>query len=164
MIERFLLQQQYRQGLLVISEKSPTAATQKKSECCSSGVCCWRAPGELNPEDVKRLSSYFNITEQEFFKQYCIVDIYYDKTILRLRRKHQEGGVMTDWRETYSIASPCVFLEERESNDSKCGIHEVKPLQCTAYKCWEGASSLEIEGWSKEELMKLGWDGVNPDE
>lgn len=44
------------------------AITKKEDHCCNSGFCCYRAPGELNKEDLARFAQFKGLTEQEAFK------------------------------------------------------------------------------------------------
>lgn len=144
--------------------ENPTADTQNKTECCNSGVCCWRRPGTLNKEDLQRLSDLKKLTLKEFFKQFCIVDstsLYTsqteDKWILMLKRAHQQGGVFLSSDETFSFQSPCIFLI-----DKKCSVHEDKPKLCKEFKCWDKSTSSALDdvfSWTKKELEELGWDG-----
>lgn len=63
--------------------------------------------------------------------------------------------------ETYDLDTPCVFLDEK--NDNACKIHDVKPVGGKSFKCWEPDSGVEPT-WDKVDLVKLGWDGSNPDD
>lgn len=152
----------FRRSLTVIERKSPQASKQGKTECCRSGVCCWRRPGEINEDDIKRLSARLGLTEQEFFAQYLVVDDFRGQRLLRLRRSHEEGGRMLSWEATYSISSPCVFLRPDDGN--ACAVHEDKPAKCREYKCWEGDGPPHWEAFTDERLTALGWSGFNPDD
>ena len=157
--ESIHLRESFLHSLKVIEAKNPTAEKQGKGECCRSGVCCWRRPGSLSKEDVQPLAEKFGLTPKEFFKEYLVVDDIHGKTLLP-RRKHQGGGEMLGWRETYSLESPCVFLNE----DNSCQVHEVKPKTCRDFRCWEKDNQADTVIWSEEDLMELGWDGINPDD
>lgn len=128
------------------------------------GFCCWKAPGELNAEDLDRLSKHFGLTPQEFFKRYTIVDKSTVVTdyMLRLKRTHWDGGRMTTCEETFEVNTPCVFLDV--DNGNKCKVHEVKPAVCAHFQCWNKLKELDIPNWTREQLTALGWDGVDPDE
>ena len=144
-----------------IKFEHPTAEATGQQSCCRSGVCCWRRPGELTSEDVKRLAAHFSITPQEFFATYCVVDDIAGKRCLVLRREHQSeyAGRFLPWDETYSIESPCVFLDRQ---DHTCKVHDVKPECCQIFKCWVGQNK-EIFGMSDDDLKWLGWDGCDDD-
>src|ERR1700730_3750536 len=105
------LRQEFRSKLNQIQAKSPTAEDQNKTECCRSGVCCWRRPGDLDILDITKIASFLTITEKELFQNYLIVDKMGNGLNLLPKRAHQSGGEMVDWRETYSIKTPCVFLD-----------------------------------------------------
>jgi Fe-S-cluster containining protein len=147
--------------LHVIQATNPTARDQGKQECCRSGVCCWRRPGHLDPADVPRIAAYLGLSEKELFNRYLIVDILHDDLCLLPKRSHQEGGRMIGWRETFSLESPCVFLDVENGN--ACKVHPVKPKGCSEFKCWEEQTETSY-AFPKDGLMKLGWDGYNPDD
>jgi Fe-S-cluster containining protein len=161
-IEADSLRERNRKALRLYEQEHPSADVQGKTECCRSGRCCWRRPGCLDHDDVPKIAALLGLTSEELFQQYLVVDSGIgDSTgyVLVPRRKHQEGGEMLDWRETYSFESPCVFLGEGNA----CQVHDVKPVACREYKCWEGDSENYPE-WSREQLMSLGWSGYDPDE
>lgn len=162
-IEADILREQFINRLNQIKTKQVPANEQGKTECCHSAICCWRRPGELEEADIKPLADHLGVTKQQLFQQYLVVDKWGDDLKLVPRRKHQTGGVMLDWRETYSLESPCVFLTDQ----NKCAVHEVKPVACRNFKCWEKQDKMEY-GVSKAKLLELGWDGqeeeVNCDE
>lgn len=160
-IESGSLRQQSRLALAVIQAASPTASDKRLTECCRSGVCCWRRPGALAADDVPRIAAHLGVTEAELFAQCLVVDGWGDEEMLLPRRAHQTGGRMIGWRETYDTDSPCVFLDQE--NDNACRIHEVKPWSCRAFKCWEG-NGPDSPTMTTEELARLGWDGFNPDD
>lgn len=162
-MDAMVLRDRYAGRLKQIEKDHPSARQQEKTECCNSGVCCWRRPGALDKDDVSNIAAHFGLTEQEFFDQYLIVDGVDGDLFLLPRRKHQTGGEMIGFRETYSLESPCVFLDVENGN--KCSIHEVKPISCRSFKCWEEISYGQSVGikMSKKYLKLLGWDGVNPD-
>lgn len=162
-IDNFERLEHYRRKFIhsldLIKKEHPPAETQGKTECCNSGVCCWRRPGNLNEEDVSKIANFFGITEQELFQNYLIVDRIGDSWCLLPARKHQQTGQMINWEETYSIESPCIFL----NIENKCDIHEVKPFACREFKCWE-KQEVKINNFPKEKLIELGWDGNDPDD
>ena len=155
-------QSSYRRKLEIYQKKHPNAKAKGATECQRSGCCCWQRPGRLTQLDLRRLAAVFLISQEEFFKQYCVVD---NPTggnpVVVLRRGHQ-----TEWvghylssKETYSIESPCVFFEEAGfRKENSCKVHWNKPAECADYKCWEEGKPPKVE-WSEAELMALGWDG-----
>ena len=110
---------------------------------------------------MSRLATHLDLSEKELFQQYLVVDQFHGKMVLRLRRAHEESGRMLDWRDTYSIASPCVFLRVDEGN--ACAVHEAKPQNCRDYKCWENSPAIFTD-IPEAKLRELGWDGVDPDD
>lgn len=156
---RVLLELKYVATLRVL-EEGPTAENLGKKECCRSGVCCWRRPAALSKEDVERIAAKLNLTPQEFFKAYLVVDEIQGRLCVALRRKLQDGGRFLPWRETYSIDTPCVFLGEGNA----CDVHDYKPTSCATFKCWDESTSgdddIHRPKWTREEVIALGWDGV----
>lgn len=99
-----------------------------------------------------------NLTPQELFKKYLAVDIFGTDYCLIFIRKHQIPGVMIPWRETYSLETPCVFLDEE--NNNACKIHNAKPEECATFKCWDrDKNPAPHYKMSREYLLSLGWDG-----
>ena len=151
----------YRDFLGKLKLKLRPAELRGEDHCCQSGFCCWARPGALTQDDLKKLAVHKGISEQEFFEQYCVVDNPGSSVWCpTLRRKHQEGGKFLSDAETFSVQSPCVFL----SSENKCEVHEVKPTECQAYKCWEPAGKRPKFSWTIEELLELGWDGLHSDD
>lgn len=159
LFESFALQDRFVRSLKVIEAKNPTAKKQGKSECCRSGVCCWRRPGSLSKADVAPIAAKLGISEIELFKSLLVVDKIKGLLTLLPKRKHQKGGEMIGWQETYSLESPCVFL----GKDNACEVHEVKPKTCREYRCWEENRSAITEEWKEADLKAMGWDGTDPD-
>lgn len=159
--EASILRQEFRHTLETIQYNNPTAEDQKKSECCRSGVCCWRRPGELNQDDVPKLAAFLGLTPNELFAKYLTVDRYRGDYYLRLIRADDTPGTMLSWEGTYNIRTPCVFLDTQER---KCKVHEAKPSTCAHYKCWVDEEPLPIPVWAVDQLKELGWDGVDEDD
>lgn len=160
-IESQNLRDRFFSQLQLIEAANPPAEKTGHTECCQSGVCCWRRPGCLAPEDVPKIAEYLGITEEELFKTKLAVDSIEGVTVLLPLRKHQSehGGQMLPWRETYSIESPCTFF----GDDNRCTIHEVKPHDCRAFKCWEHQQWQPLE-FPTDGLKALGWDGRDSDD
>ena len=151
----------FHRQLLQIADKHPTAEMQGKSECCRSGVCCWRRPGCLEPADVPKIAAHLGLTENELFRQRLVVDEIGGVTCLVPARQHQVGeftGRMLPNDETFSIKSPCTFL----GPDNSCTIHEVKPHDCREFKCWTGQYPEPCQ-FPEDQLKQLGWDGFDSD-
>ena len=56
------LASQFASKLDLLEKKSPAAETQGKTECCRSGICCWRRPGALSREDVPKIAALLGIS------------------------------------------------------------------------------------------------------
>jgi Fe-S-cluster containining protein len=151
----FSLRNEFIRKLKKIEKDNPTAQTTGKTECCNSGVCCWKRPCELNMEDVNRLAAHFKLTAKEFFKKYCCVDYHDDKYILRFIRHNETSlaGTYLSSDQTYNIDTPCIFLK-----DSLCSVHDVKPEVGRRFQCWI-ENDFESPSMSYEQLIALGWDG-----
>jgi len=89
--------------------------------------------GEWSKEDVDRISSHLGLTPQEFFQQYCVVDVNDDgyKILLRRRGEKAIAGELLSAAQTWNIDTPCVFLA-----DNLCQVHDVKPAECAGFHCW----------------------------
>jgi Fe-S-cluster containining protein len=144
-----------------LQEAHKTAQMQGLKECCKSGICCWRRPGEISEPDVTEIATALGITEQQFFQSYLVVDRIRHSLFLRLRRANEQGGRMLNWRQTWAKNTPCVFLDQ--GNENACRIHAFKPAACRGYKCWEPSPNPQV-GQSQQYLRSLGWDGTNPDD
>ena len=162
MVESWSLRDKFAQRLNVIQAEHPTAKDTGASQCCRSGVCCWRRPGALDQSDVANIADAFGATPRKLFSEYLVVDEINGILCLLPRRKHQSGGEFIHWKETFSIESPCVFL----ADGNACEVHEVKPIVCREYRCWEEQTggNAHMPEWTREELIALGWDGRRADD
>ena len=83
-------------------------------ECTACGRCCTRTGLVLfEDEDVARISAHLELAPEVFRARFLTYD---------------EGLWFVDVHE----GLPCVFLDEQ----SKCTVHEVKPIQCSSYPFW----------------------------
>lgn len=141
--------------------KHPQASTLGLAECCNCGTCCFRRPGTLCPDDVDKIAKKLEITPQELFKKYLLVDCIDSILCLLPARKHQldDAGSMLGWEATFDYDSSCCFR-----TNGKCEIYDVRPEQCRVQECWNPPKHLTLHKWSEEALRELGWDGVNPDD
>lgn len=161
--EAQFLAESFRYQLSVLENDLNSARKQGKTECCRSGLCCWRRPGQLLPGDEIAMAQHLNITVEQLFEEYLVVDVIHGVTCLLPKRKGQEGGRMLGWRDTYKIDTPCVFLDTE--NNNACKVHEVKPAACKGYQCWvDNDAKVEDFAFSEERLRDMGWDGYNPDD
>ena len=148
----------YRSQLLRMASDRKRAASTGASECTNCGLCCWQRPPRLTAEDVTKLAARHNLTPAEFFSAYCVADNPNHVLAPVLRRKHQEdmAGKWLSTSETYSLESPCIFLDDEQH---RCTIHELRPSECAACHCWNGGNMAEFKAWGHDALQALGWDG-----
>ena len=156
----FLMQMEFNDQVDALRgalQTKPSSDTGKKT-CSGCGLCCWRRPGTLNLDDVKRLSKHLEISEQDFFNSYLVVDRIRGKLCVLPRRKDQEdlAGKLVPQHRTFDIDTPCVFLDE----ENHCSIHKVKPKGCREMDCWIKDDSDGIKEMSREDILALGWDGL----
>lgn len=76
-------------------------------DCTACANCCITSAINMDEEDIKTLSSFLGITEDEFEKQYTTKDEFGDITFEK---------------------APCAFLK-----DKKCTVYEVRPKACREY-------------------------------
>lgn len=146
---------EYEEKLLDHAQAHPSAYAQKLDHCVNCGTCCLKRPGNLTKADFSRLAEHLKMSRQEFFRQFCMVDIIRGTLGVILRRQHQTGGKWVSVEETWSVASPCVFYSE-----DGCRVHKIKPTMCARTECWDQKPlNYDQFYWSEEEMMELGWDG-----
>lgn len=79
----------------------------KKIDCTTCGNCCEKIMPDIYEADIKRISAYLNMTDEEFIKKYLT--------------KNSEGGFQ--FKDT-----PCAFLQQ-----NRCKIYKVRPEECKHY-------------------------------
>jgi Fe-S-cluster containining protein len=110
---------------------------KKAFECKICGYCCYGEGGILlQPEDVKAISRFLKIKNEDFVSQYC------EKRNGRLYIRTGE----TDF---------CIFYDK----EKKCLVHPVKPKPCSLWPFFE-ANVRDKDNW---ELAKDACPGINPD-
>ena len=93
-----------------------TLKSKVKLGCNLCDKCCvYRGDIRLLPINVWRISKYLNITVKEFLNQYTI---------------RPEGNKLELILKTKGELRQCILYDE---NGKKCGIHQVKPLQCVMF-------------------------------
>jgi Fe-S-cluster containining protein len=108
---------------------------------CSCDICksaCSHKPGWFLPEQIKPLADHLNLTEQELFDKYLLVDYI---TVI----DHDLPKDLEDLDEIF-VLSPGIKSHRTGSNfpvdprgeciwfkDGKCSIHSVKPFECSEY-------------------------------
>lgn len=75
--------------------------------CTDCGNCCKVISPTVSQTDIKRISSFLQISEEEFIETYLKTD---------------------DTNEYEMNALPCPFLK-----DNKCSIYEIRPTVCREY-------------------------------
>ncbi len=105
-------------------------------KCTGCGKCCTGAPGYvfLSEPDIKKLSTHFNLSVEDFCRQYTrLVD---GKSAL-LDRPGSED---------------CLFLKNKQ-----CTVYEARPTQCRTFPWW--IHNIEDpEGW---ESAATRCEGIN---
>lgn len=156
--------------IMQIGRREPRSARdQGKGSCCRSGNCCWVAPCQLTHIDLVALAAHHDLTEAQFFMQYCVVNprprgCYQ----INLRRASWEGGKYVEDSQSWDASSPCVFLDDPVNGEATCKVHDIKPLIGSSIDCTshenpdEDQEGLEWD-WTREELIALGWDGKTGD-
>jgi Fe-S-cluster containining protein len=89
-----------------------------KFDCVRCGNCCRLEAGDLflSATDLRRLSEYLELSDEEFFLEYCeIVDLGLAKRVSLIA---EDSGA-------------CVFLGE-----NGCEVYEQRPLQCRTFPFW----------------------------
>lgn len=76
-------------------------------DCTKCANCCKTISPQVNQADIKRISTFLEISEKEFIEKYLKIG---------------------DEKEYEMNALPCPFLK-----DDKCGIYEVRPKTCQEY-------------------------------
>lgn len=84
-------------------------------KCTGCGQCCTGSPGYvyLSLPDLERLAAHFQLSPQEFAKQYT---------------KDVDGQyALLD----HADSNDCIFLK-----DKKCTVYEARPTQCRTFPWW----------------------------
>jgi uncharacterized protein len=99
-----------------------------KCQRCSS--CCRISPGVvfLTENDVEKISSFLDLTINDFIKKFCREIIRNDKTVVGLLEKSNYD---------------CIFW------DNGCVVYQARPIQCITYPFWPVIVESESR-WNKE--------------
>jgi Fe-S-cluster containining protein len=155
----------FRDKLAQLSQKNPPSSETGESSCNRCGLCCWRRPPRLTQDELKRIAAHIGKTDSEFFQEFCVVDdpACNPMPVPVLRREHQHylAGEYLPADETYSIESPCVFLDTENGN--ACKLNDCKPQECAGFKCWEDGHKSLVYSWTRDELSALGYLGEPED-
>ncbi len=129
--------------------------------CRACGYCCHYSVCNATPDEIDNIAKFLNIDSQELIKTKCgfghFHDVYHGiitaciiyprfLTKGKLDRSGKILGIM-DFYDTKG----CVFL----SDDNKCLIHPVRPLQAREMKCWGQKNySKPILAWDDDILKQ----------
>ncbi|MCZ2224101.1 MAG: YkgJ family cysteine cluster protein [Chitinophagales bacterium] len=86
------------------------AEVWKEIDCLTCANCCKQMTPTFTKEDIKRISKYLEMSEEEFKEKW----LYYDK---------KDG----DWM---NKKQPCQFLN---MENNMCMIYEVRPADCAGF-------------------------------
>lgn len=81
-----------------------------ETDCLSCANCCKTMTPTFTKEDIKRISSHFKQTPQEFTEKW-------------LYKERGTGDMMNK-------KQPCQFLNLK---DNKCSIYEIRPVDCSGF-------------------------------
>lgn len=82
----------------------------KEVDCLTCANCCKTMTPTFTPADIKRISSHFKMTPDEFKDKWLV----YEKKDKDWQNKKQ----------------PCQFLNLK---DNKCSIYEIRPADCAGF-------------------------------
>lgn len=102
----------------------------KKHIECSCRECvaaCRHHPGALMPGDLKRLTRFLGLTEQQLFKKHiAVLDLGENRLPFPAARYLPAGRVTKYTDDRWSLNCWCHWLNE----DGLCDVHEAKPTEC----------------------------------
>jgi uncharacterized protein len=99
-------------------------------ECTRCGNCCRQEPGHvfLSALDLRRLAVCLDMSDEEFFVEYCeVVDLHLAERVSLIAEDNGD----------------CVFLGE-----DGCDVYEHRPLQCRTYPFW-ATHLIDRASWHK---------------
>ncbi len=109
----------------MITKNTPLKEILKLAAPCSCNSCrsgCRHGSGSLAEGDIKNISKFLKITEEELKSRFLEEKELFNKRILKPRLVKNENKPY----------GQCVFYDEKEG----CRIHDVKPLECkTSIQC-----------------------------
>lgn len=142
-------------------KRQPAYKRPGAQACVRCGLCCWKRPPRLTRDNLVAAANALRLGPEEFFKAYCVVDNPSGTLAPVLRRADQArfGGLWLPPAETYSMSSPCVFLDDLHPQACGCKLQGDKPLECRQHLCWVADNTVHVEAWAPAEIAALGWDG-----
>ena len=108
---------------LFIKEKHPRVLDNHTKKCYICGLCCRIFFVEIEPSDIRRLADNFNMTEEEFRKEYIEPPKYSWNPGSGLIKKNLDKNNQ----------KKCVFLEKGDLDLYYCSVHAFKPNLCREY-------------------------------
>lgn len=118
----------------MITKDTPLKEVLSLAAPCQCNSCnhgCKFGSGALAGDDIKNISGFLKIPEEQLKKDYLEEKELFNKKILKPRLK----------REKNKVHGQCVFYDEAKG----CTIHEVKPLECkTSIQCRDYGEDLSI--------------------
>lgn len=113
-----------------------------KTSCDHCSFCCNR-PGWFAPGEAQRTARALGFPWEEFRDHYLVIDSLFDgkriiygwcpaKTVTATGELVEPAGklVSSTWQ-IPQLGQMCIFWK-----DFRCSIHDVKPLECKEYECW----------------------------
>lgn len=156
---------EFSRKAISLEKKLKGKKDSEQKSCKNCTYCCWQKPCNLVKEDISIMAKHFNITPEELFDTYLVVDTagvdcgMFTLTPIRVEWKLYAGGFLPA-DATYDLNTPCIFLNEKEK---KCSLHDTaKPQGGKDAECWVEDSVIEENkyGFTKAELKELvGWNG-----
>jgi uncharacterized protein len=114
--------------LKVIEQAEPWFNDGLKFTCTECGNCCTGGPGYiwLSEEELHRLADHLKLPVEQVVRKYC-------RTI---------GGKLSLKERINAGNYDCIFLrhdpDENGQVRRRCGIYQVRPLQCRTWPFWDG--------------------------
>ncbi len=113
----------------MIKKKTPLREVLKLGKACSKcGHCCINGSGFLAKHDLKHISEYLGMSEEELIKE-CLEPVTLFNTTLYRPVLVANGKFKA-----------CIFYDD----ESGCTIHDVKPLMCRVGNCSEYGEELSV--------------------
>jgi Fe-S-cluster containining protein len=147
---------------MIRKETTPRKIISIASECKKCGSCCKHGSGFILPEEIKKIASHLNISEEKLKSKFLEETNLFNKTMFKAKTKGKFHG-------------PCVFL-----NKNLCKIHNVKPIHCKVANCNQFGNELNewfivnylldtddpvaLREWASRLKSKPTIPGANPEE
>jgi Fe-S-cluster containining protein len=111
-----------------------TTISHREKIClaCSQKTCCSYYVVHLTGRDVRRIAQALQLFPADFVR-------YYEpqkggEELFRLSPEGPRYALMLAKRELpEALGAPCVFLVRTNDGQARCGLHDLRPLQCQVY-------------------------------